>query len=395
MAANGPEGPSNAPKAHDAGPFRPITTPPPSLGRANRLSVYDHVFKPRWKPWSPQKVVGVTIAFGLVMAALVVLFPRLVSIAKVRILRDAAVAPVASEEPVVTVAPPAVVERADAALARSGRSPVAGGLLMIPPAFSSADGRYDLVIHFHGNTDLVEESYARLPLNAVVLMMNLGRNSGPYEDRFSNPLALPEILGRVQTTLEKRGLRNPSRRRLALSAWSAGYGAVLRTLEHPALADQVDAVVLLDGIHCGYKPGTTTLMLERLAPFERLARAAMEGKKLFSITHSEITPVGRYAGTKETTDALLARVGVARTPGGETPPQLALAAIDGVIARKSIRPLVPRSEATSGELHVRGYVGDQPETHSMHLIEMSVTALPDLVRYWAAPTGSSSNPSQH
>ncbi len=95
--------------------------------------------------------------------------------------------------------------------------------------------------------------------------------------------------------------------------------------------------------------------------------------------------MGHYAGTKETTDALLARVGVARTPGGETPPQLALASMDGVIARKSIRPLVPQSEAASGGLHVRGYVGDQPETHSMHLIEMSVTALPDLVRYWAAP----------
>lgn len=398
MAANGPAGPSNAPKAHDAETFRPITTPPPSLGRANRVSsIYGQVFKPRWKPWSPQKVVGVTIAFGLIMGALVVLFPRLVSIAKVRILRVAAVAPVASEEPAPTVAPAAAVavDRADAALARSGRSPVAGGLLMLPPAFSSADGRYDLVIHFHGNTDLVEESYARLPLNAVVVMMNLGRNSGPYEDRFANPLALPEILGRVQATMEKRGLRNPSLRRFALSAWSAGYGAVLRTLEHTALADQVNAVVLLDGIHCGYQPGTKTLILERLAPFERFARAAMEGKKLFSITHSEISPVGNYAGTKETTDALLQRVGVARTPGGETPPQLALAAIDGVIARKSIRPLVPRSEATSGELHVRGYVGDQPETHSMHLIEMSVTALPDLVRYWAAPAGSSPNPSQH
>jgi hypothetical protein len=395
MAANGPPGPWNAPKIPDEQTLRPITTPPPSLGRVNRVSIYDQIFKPRWKPWSPQKVVAFTVAFGLIMGALVVLFPRLVSIAKVRILRVAAVAPVVPDEPAPTVAPVVVVDRADAALVRNGRSPLAGGLLMLPPAFSSADGRYDLVIHFHGNTELVEESYARLPLNAVVVMMNLGRNSGPYEDRFSNPLALPEVLGRVQAMMEKRGLRNPSLNRLALSAWSAGYGAVLRTLEQPALADRVDAVVLLDGIHCGYKPGTKTLIPERLAPFERFARAAIEGKKLFSITHSEIAPVGRYAGTQETTDALLQRVGVVRTQGGETPPQLTLASIDGVIARKSIRPLVPRSEATSGGLHVRGYVGVEPETHSMHLIEMSVTALPDLVRYWEAPTGSAANTSQH
>lgn len=390
MAENEPGGRAGGPKHHDEGTFRPIATPPPTLGPSSPVSTPDQIFKPRWKPWSPRKVVAFTLAFGAIMGALVLLFPRLVSLTKVHLLHTAKSAPVVAEEPLITVGPPAAaaVERADAALVRKGRSPIAGGVLTILPGFASADGRYDLVIHFHGNTDLVEESYARLPLDAVVLIMNLGTGSGPYEDRFANPLVLPEILGRVQATLEKRGLRNPTRNRLALSAWSAGYGAVLRVLDHAALADQVDAVVLLDGIHCGYQPGTTTLIPERLAPFERFARAAMEGKKLFSITHSEITPVGHYAGTKETTDALLQRLGVARTPGGETPPQLALASIDGVIARKAIRPLVPRSEAVSGGLHVRGYAGAEPETHSMHLIEMSVTALPDLVHHWAAPAGS-------
>jgi hypothetical protein len=332
------------------------------------------------------------MAFGLMMGVLVVLFPKLVSGMKVHIFRMAAVAPVLPDEPAPVVTPVAPPSGADAALVRKGRSPLAGGLLTLPAAFSSPDGRYDLVIHFHGNTDLVEESYNRIPLNAVVVIMNLGNGSGPYEDRFANPLSLPEILGRVQTTMEKRGLKNPSLNRLALTAWSAGYGAVLRTLEHPALAEQVDAVVLLDGIHCGYLPKTTTLQLERIAPFERFARAAIEGRKLFSITHSEITPLGNYAGTRETTDALLKLVDVARTPGGEAPPPVALASIEGVIAKKSIRPMVPRSEASSGGLHVRGYAGDQPEHHSMHLIEMSVTALPDLMQRWAAPSGSSGAP---
>jgi hypothetical protein len=71
---------------------------------------------------------------------------------------------------------------------------------------------------------------------------------------------------------------------------------------------------------------------------------------------------------------------------------VALASIDGVIARKSIRPLLPRSDTRAGGLHVIGYVGDQPEHHTMHLIEMSVTALPDLVQHWAAPAGSTEAP---
>jgi hypothetical protein len=325
------------------------------------------------------------MAFGLVMGALVVLFPKLYSLTKVHLFRQTAVlATVPAEtEPTVTPAPIAEVGRADAALVHKGRSPLAGGLLTLPPAFASADGKYDLVIHFHGNTDLVEESFARTPLNAVVVIMNLGTGSGPYEERFSNPLALPEVLGRVQATMEKRGLRTPTLHRVALTAWSAGYGAVLRILEQPALAAQVDAVVLLDGIHCGYKPDSTALQLDRIAPFERFAHEAIDHGKLFSITHSEITPIGKYAGTRETTDALLQLASVARTAGGETPQPVALASIDGVIARKSIRPLLPRSEAHAGGLHVRGYVGDQPEHHIMHLIEMSVTALPDLVHHWA------------
>lgn len=329
------------------------------------------------------------------MGALVVLFPKLVSITKVRIFRMAAPTPAvpAETEPSVAPAPNVAITRADAALVRKGRSPLAGGLLTLPPAFASADGSYDLVLHFHGNTDLVEESYDRIPLNAVVVIMNLGNGSGPYEDRFANPLALPEVLGRVQTTMEKRGLQTPSLHRLALTAWSAGYGAVLRILEQPALADQVDAVVLLDGIHCGYKPESTALQLERIAPFERFARAAIDHGKLFSITHSEITPIGNYAGTRETTDALLKLVGVTRTPGGVEPPPVALASIDGVIAKKSIRPLLPRSDTRAGGLHIVGYVGDQPEHHSMHLIEMSVTALPDLLEHWAPKAPASEAPS--
>ena len=335
------------------------------------------------------------MAFGLLMGALVVLFPKLVSITKVHIFRMPATTSVvpAETEPTVTPAPNVGVARADAALVRKGRSPLAGGLLTLPPAFASADGSYDLVIHFHGNTDLVEESYGRIPLNAVVVIMNLGNGSGPYEDRFANPLALPEVLGRVQTTLEKRGLRTPSLHRLALTAWSAGYGAVLRVLEQPALAEKVDAVVLLDGIHCGYKPKSTALQLDRIAPFERFARAAIDHGKLFSITHSEITPIGNYAGTRETTDALLQLVGVTRTPGGVEAPPVALASLDGVIARKSIRPLLPRSDTRAGGLHIVGYVGDQPEHHSMHLIEMSVTALPDLIQHWATPAAAGAAPS--
>jgi hypothetical protein len=349
----------------------------PSIAGMRKSILSLPVWKPRWKPWSPARVVATTLAFAAVAALLVVMTFRIQRRWAARTAAAAAVA--ATAEPAVDLPSR---PHADAALAREHRSPVAGGLLTLPPAFQSDDGAYDLVIHFHGNTDLVEESFALSGLNAVVVIMNLGNGSGVYEDRFGNPISLPEVLDRTQTTMEKRGLAHPTLRRLALSAWSAGYGAVLKILEQPSLASRVDAVLLMDGIHVGYQPGGHDLLLDRLAPFERFARAAVDGRRLFSITHTRITPLGNYAGTRETTDALLRIVGVERSPGGEAPALPPLRSIEGVIPKKKMVPLEPETVARSGGLVIRGYAGDQPENHMSHLIYMAATVLPDLVTWW-------------
>jgi hypothetical protein len=363
----------------------------PDVGaRRSRLSLVGMrasllpLFKPRWKPWSPARVVATTLAFGAAMGLLVLLTYRVTPVIR----RFVAAAPVVTagedaEEPIVTPGVTIAGGRADAALARERRSPIAGGLLAIPPSFTSEDGAYDVVVHLHGNTDLVEESFFASKVNAAVVIMNLGVGSGAYEDRFGNPASLPQVLDRVQTAMEKRGLARPRLRRLALTAWSAGYGGVLKVLEQPALAQQVDAVILLDGIHVGYQPKSTDLLLLRLAPFERFAKEAVEGKKMFSITHSNITPLGSYAGTHETTDALLRLVGVPRADGSEATTMPALRSIEGVVPKKFLVAMERESVARQGGLRVRGYRGDQPEHHMMHLVQMSVIALPDLVEHWS------------
>jgi hypothetical protein len=272
--------------------------------------------------------------------------------------------------------------KADSNLDRKGRSPVAGGLLFIPPSFSSDDGTYDLVVHFHGNTDAVEESFVISKINAVLITMNLGNGSGPYEDRFENPQNFIDLLFRTDGALEKRGLRTPHRRRLAFMAWSAGYGAVERAIEHPDAFEKVDAILLADGIHAGYLPNSKTLDVAKIAVFERYAREAMAFNKFFSITHSDVTPL-EYAGTHKTTDALLADLGVKRGDPDEAPEMPFLKSIDGVVAKKSLRQLKPLSMAKSGNLIIRGYAGDQPEDHNAHLFGLAARLLPDLIEHWS------------
>jgi hypothetical protein len=370
--------PSVAPPRHSLPSLADMRHSLPSLADMRQSILSLPVFKPRWKPWSPGRVVATTMAFALVAGMLVVLTFRVTK-------RWAIATPVATaspEAPPAAAPPPPPSPRADASLSREHRSPLAGGLLTLPPSFASEDGAYDLVIHLHGNTDLVEESFAVAGVNAVVVILNLGNGSGPYEDRFANSLSLPEVVDRAQATMEKRGLAHATLRRLALSAWSAGYGGVLKVLEQPALAAKVDAVLLMDGIHVGYKPQSHDLLLDRLAPFSRFAEEAVAGRRLFSITHTHITPIGNYAGTRETTAALLLGVGVPREPLGESPAMPALKSIDGIIARKLLRPLEAETIAHRGGLTVREYAGDQPEHHMAHLIHMAVTVLPDLVAWW-------------
>ena len=261
-------------------------------------------------------MLAVTAAFGALFGLAVLIAPATVRNFFNRVASSVGrPQAVAAEGPIVT---PVILERADAKLVRKGRSPVAGAIMAIPPSFESEDGAYDLVVHFHGNTDLVEESFAIAKINAVLVLVNIGIGSGPYEDRFSNPDVMREMFTRVKGALAQRGLVNPTQRRLALTAWSAGYGAVVRILENPSLGDSIDSIILLDGIHASFMQNGIGIDPLRIAPFERFARKAMAGEKLFVITHSEIRP-GEYAGTHETTDAILKAVGVARTDGGETP----------------------------------------------------------------------------
>jgi hypothetical protein len=295
-----------------------------------------------------------------------------------------------AEPPAATsvIVPRAPSPRADEKLQRAGRTAFPGGYLALTPGFSSPDGVYDVVIHFHGNTDLVEQSLAYAGIGAVFVPQNLGVGSAPYEARFSVPGALAEVLDRVQAAMEKRGLAGARLGRVALVAWSAGYGAVLRILEQPAAAERLDAVILLDGLHIGRVPGRKRPAAPQIAPYERFARWAVEGRKLFTITHTDIAP-DAFVGAHDTADVLLGRLGVLRSADGEVVEIPDIPANQGVLSKAQRLPLQPLTLAQRGRLTVRGYAGDGPEHHIHHLMAMGSIALPDLASWWARPRDAS------
>src|SRR5207245_1773483 len=104
-----------------------------------------------------------------------------------------------------------------------------GWILYTPAAFKLADdGAYDLVIHFHGVSQVVERQFEGLNLNALLVTVNLGTGSRPYRAAFADATSWKRSLAMVEGSIHDLApAKNPHLRRLAISAWSAGHGAVL------------------------------------------------------------------------------------------------------------------------------------------------------------------------
>jgi hypothetical protein len=219
-----------------------------------------------------------------------------------------------------------------------------------------------LFIHFHGGDWLPEVVAARHGRTAV-LTVQLGSGSAVYGKPFADPKRFPDLLAEAET---RAGVRfHP----IALTAWSAGYGAVRAILKEPANYERVRTVMLLDGMHASHAAGRAPaagprpLFADHLAVFVKFARDAAAGRKQMLVTHTEITP-GTYASTTETADYVLKALQLERVP----------------LREPGTLPLRPRSEARRGGFVLLGFAGTTAADHvdQLHL-------LPDYLKmlHWA------------
>jgi hypothetical protein len=232
---------------------------------------------------------------------------------------------------------------------------------------------YDVVIHQHGVLAWQEVAFARAHVNAALVSVNLGEGSGPYEKWFSSPRALDALVAQIESAMDKSGRAVGARvGRIALSGWSAGFGGVGALLAQPASVQRIDAVLLEDGLHTSYVAAS---LPDRnvLAKYAAFAQLAIQGDKLFAISHSAVRAPG-YASTTETVSALLDMVGVAKVL--VAPSVVSSPFRDGTGARAIY-------EAHRGAFHVQGFTGGGVDEHRDHARYMDATLLPWLEARWA------------
>ncbi len=228
------------------------------------------------------------------------------------------------------------------------------GQAFLPPTLPARLTEPDLVVHFHGASPTVEHEFVAAGLQAVLVTINYRGLSAAYEHPFSSTTLFGTVLDETLAELRRRGRvsRDSAWRRVCVSSFSAGFGAVRAVLATPENFDRIDGLYLADTLYAGYVDdnGQQRVNPEHMREFRRYAAEAAAGRRTLVLTHSYLVP-GAYAGTHETAADLLAFVGLtpeavdAPGPGGMR-----------IVAR-----------AARGRLFVFGCKGTTGNDHMAHL----------------------------
>jgi len=98
-------------------------------------------------------------------------------------------------------------------------------------------------------------------------------------------------------------------RKVAVSSFSAGYGAVREILKQPTYFNRIDALLAADSLYASFTSDTDHTPLDsQMTNYRQYATAAANGSKTFIFSHSQV-PTFTYCETRECADDLMAWVG--------------------------------------------------------------------------------------
>lgn len=245
-----------------------------------------------------------------------------------------------------------------------------GQVLMPHSGGIAKNGGFDLIVHFHGH-EPVRKEFVKTAKGIVLVGIDLGIGSGAYTAGFSAPATFTNLIASVEAAMAKHtGNKKAHVRKLALSSWSAGYGATEQILHQPA-GKKVDAVILLDSLHAGYvDENAKTLKTDQLAPFVAFAKRAAAKQTFMFQSHSSIIPPG-YASTTEVADFVVMQL-------GGKPKKT---------ARHDVLGLDMIDRFDKGNYHMRGYTGDDKPDHCAHIGLMADIVKSHLNVRWKTPKG--------
>ncbi|MEN1678909.1 MAG: hypothetical protein AAGJ46_04910 [Planctomycetota bacterium] len=213
------------------------------------------------------------------------------------------------------------------------------------------DGGVDLLVHFHGDPQTVWNNAAYAELNAAIVTVNYSGLSSAYRVPFEDRSLFQQLLNDARATLAARpGFgAETDWDGLAVSSFSAGYGAVREILAARSYLGRIDSLLAADSLYATTASDGTALD-SQMARYKSFADLAAAGTKRFIFTHSEVLTF-TYESTRETGDELLQHLNLLAEPTGET----------------GLGPLEYNRRAKRGGFELWGADGAGAEDHLNHL----------------------------
>ncbi len=248
--------------------------------------------------------------------------------------------------------------------------------LWIPGDYQHTNRAVDVLVHFHGDPATVRASARSAELNCVVINVTYGGLSSVYRIPFSQHRQLfTTILDEALTALRGQPdfADDIAWRRVAVSSFSAGFGAVREILKNEDDFDRIAGLCMVDSLYCGYVgEGTDAVQIGKVDPtlmkdFLRYAQAAVRGEKVMILTHCRL-PTPGYASTLETADYLLDALKLTAEPNDGRPQLLAAKSESRTLSAPF--QLYRRAERNGFLLY--GSLGQEGADHVAHLRQLPV-----------------------
>lgn len=207
-----------------------------------------------------------------------------------------------------------------------------------------------VLVHFHGAASTLKKAFTRSNHHVVLVVVNFPGLSSAYSGPFRRD---GELFDRIleESRTAATGKKDGQWKRVYVSSFSAGYGAVREILSRPSIYQNIEGIVAADSIYAGRseKNSKRDVSEDDMRHFHRFAVEATKGRKTFVLSHSaQATP---YASTTETADYLLNALDLSRMPD----------------ATMRIDQLQQTSIAKRGKFLVLGFEGTSGEDHMRHL----------------------------
>lgn len=187
--------------------------------------------------------------------------------------------------------------------------------LFIPSTYVQRPGSVaDVIVHFHGDPQTYWNNAKYANLNAIIVTVNYSGLSSAYSTPFSNASLFQSVLDQALTKARQQSdiPDNLQWDKIAVSSFSAGYGAVREILKSQTYRNEINSLLAADSLYATTASDGTPLD-SQMVDYKTFAGLAKNGTKTFLFSHSQV-PTYTYESTEECGNELMQYLGISASP---------------------------------------------------------------------------------